>query len=324
MRIGRFNQIINAAVDGNNELQTNGTPKHGGQVFVIEKFSAKARLILALQDMKLLPSSISESTISIFSDNQKLDILELEASQHTEVVSLFTQVNARLPVYSDIAEKFSPDQQETVINVKLPEGINSIDDLQGFNKRLDAIFKKFNITGNFKIVGFDSGTEWYQILVDNSGLFGFVISAISLSLQAIDFRDSRKGSDDLRLAKKALDAKTPDNKVTEQKLLNGMVDEKINEDVEKTVDDLGCPDNREKPETVAMIISAVKDLIKEIDRGTEFHLSLNPPDYAQENGMGMAINIDYKSIPKLETTKMESKQIETKKSDRDSDSEMSE
>ena len=313
MRIGRFNQIVNEATDANGELQTSGTPKHAGQVYVIKEFNVKAKLILVLQEMELLPANTPESTLGIFTKNKNKSVVEVEVAQHNEITNLFTQINTKLPVYLELAEQFSPDQEETVINVKLPDDISSLAELQKFNKRLDTLFKKFNVTGNFKVVGFDVGTEWYQILIDNSGLFSLFISSVSLALQAIDFRDSRKDSDDLRLAKKAIDARDAENDITEQKLLNSMVDEKITEDSEKVVDDLGYPDGREKPETLSMVIGAVKELVKEIDKGTEFHLSLNPPEYAKENGAnGMpAITIDYSSIPKIEAQTAEVAQIES-------------
>ncbi|MGO3702179.1 MAG: hypothetical protein ACTJG2_03270 [Candidatus Saccharimonadales bacterium] len=312
MRIGRFNQIVNAAVDANGELQTNGVAKHAGQVYVIEQFSTKAKLVLTLQGMGLLPVDTPESTIDIFIDNEDETHVEVETTQHSEIVSLFKQINAKLPVFSELAEHFSPDQEETVVNIKLPDEISSLAELQAFNKRLDTLFKKFNVTGNFKIVGFDAGTEWYQVLLDNAGLFSLFISCVSLALQAIDFRDSRKGSDDLRLAKKAIDTRDPQNDLTEQKLLNSMVDGKIEEDVETTIDELGCPDGRGKPETSTMVIGAVKELVKEIDKGTEFHLSLNPPEYAKENGSNdmPAITIDYSSIPRISTPEAEVAQIE--------------
>jgi len=311
MRIGRFNQIINAATNESGELQTDGVAKLGGQVYLIDNFDTKASLVLELQALGLLPSDTAESTISIFEDNIYAKTLEVETMQHNEIVNLFTKINAKLPIYLEITENFSPDQEETVVNVKLPSGVSSLADLQTFNKRLDTLFKKFNITGNFKVVGFDAGTEWYQVLIDNPELFSIFISSVSLALQAIDFRNSRKNSDDLRLAKKALDTRDPKNDVTEQKLLNSMVDEKIEEDTEKTIDELGYPDGRDKPETLSMVIGAVKELIKEIDKGTEFHLSLNPPEYVKENGTSgvPAITIDYKLIPKINAPAIEPAQL---------------
>ncbi len=312
MRIGRFNQIINNATDTDGKLQTHGIARHGGQVFVIDNFDAKAELVLELQALGLLPSDNLEPVIAIFEENVNAQSLEVEAVQHNEIVSLFTKINAKLPIYLEITENFSPDQEETVINVKLPIGISSLGELQTFNKRLETLFKKFNFTGNFKVVGFDVGSEWYQILIDNISLFSIFISSVSLALQAIDFRDSRKNSDDLRLTKKALDARDPNNDVTELKFLNSMVDEKITEDVEKSIDELGITDGRDKPETLTMVIGAVKELIKEIDKGTEFHLSLNPPEYAEEEGGSGApsITIDYSQIPSLDVSQTEAAQLE--------------
>lgn len=307
MRIGEFNQIIQNAVNPDGTLQTGGEAIYGGQVHKIKGFANKAKLVMALQDMELLPKNADATTLDLISEHANDEVYLPETTQYDQIVALFTQINTTLPAYSEIAKAFSPDQEETTVNIKLPDSIDSIDDLQKFNKRLDDIFKRFNIAGDFKIVGFDNGSEWYQVFLDPN-LYMFVMAAVSLSLQIIDFRDKHKGSEDLRLAKKAIDTKDSGNTLTEQKLLNGMVDEKITEDVSKVVDELGAPDGREKPETVSMIIGAVKDLVKELDKGTEFHLSLNPPSYTEERPGG-SIVIDYSSIPKLQTEK-ETKQLD--------------
>ena len=298
MRIGEFNQILQKAVSSDGTLQTSGEAIYGGQAYRINDFMNKARLVQALEEMDLLPGDASSETIELIIEHVDEDEYLPEIEEHQQIVALFTQINTRLPAYAEIAEAFSPDQQETTVNVKLPDNLQSLEELQNFNKRLDDIFKRFNIAGDFKVVGFDNGSEWYQILLDPN-LYSFVMSAVSLALQAVDFRNARKGSDDLRLTKKTLDAKDPENKLTELKLLNGMVDEKITEDVTMAVEKLGTPDGREKPETISMIIGAVKELVKELDKGTEFHLSLNPPAYTEESPNG-SITIDYKNIPKLD------------------------
>jgi|APMI01.1.fsa_nt_gi hypothetical protein len=311
MRIGKFNQILQLATEESGTLQTSGEPIYGGQAYRIKNFKRKAKLVEALDQLKLLPDTADASTVKLILGHASEEEFLPETTQHDQIVALFTQINTKLPDYSEIAKSFSPDQEETIINVKLPDGLDSIEQLQKFNGRLSDIFKKFNINGKFKVVGFDKGSEWYEILIVGIELFNFVIASVDLSLRIIEFRDNRKDSDDLRLARKALDASNKNNTLTENKLLKGMVDEKISEDVGRIVDDLGCPDGREKPETVSMIVGAVKELIKEIDNGAEFHLSLNPPEYAKENGGGK-LTIDYKSIPKIEISK-EKKQIDAGK-----------
>lgn len=299
MRIGEFNQILQLATENDGTLETSGEAIYGGQAYKIKNFKYKAKLVSALDQLELLPDTVEPSTVKLILEHASENEYRPEAAEHQLIVALFTQINSKLPTYSEIAESFSPNQEETVVNVKLPDNISSIKQLQDFNHRLDILFKKFNITGNFKITGFDTGSSWYQVLIDNKDLFSIFLASVSLALQIIDFRDKKKGSDDLRLTKKVLDAQDTDCNITEDQLLEGFVDEKISEDVTTIVDDLGCPDNREKPETISMIVGAVKELVKEIDSGAEFHLSLNPPKWASENGGGKLV-IDYKNIPKLE------------------------
>lgn len=308
MRIGEFNQILQKAVSADGTLQTSGEAIYGGQVYKISDFMDKAKLVEALEEMGLLPKVADTDTLELIAEHADEDEYFPETTEHDQIVALFSQINANLPAYAEIAEAFSPDQQETTINIKLPDNTDSIEELQSFNERLSDIFKRFNIAGDFKIVGFDNGSEWYQVLLDPN-LHIYVMTAVSLALQTIDFRDARKGSEDLRLTRKTLDTKDPENKLTEQKLLNGIVEEKITEGATEVVEKLGAPDGREKPETVSMIIGAVKDLVKEFDKGTEFHLSLNPPAYTEESSTG-SITIDYKNIPQLDEKKP-TKQLET-------------
>lgn len=60
------------------------------------------------------------------------------------------------------------------------------------------------------------------------------------------------------------------------------------------------------------LLMATKELIKELGDGVEFHLSLNPPEYAEETAG--SLTIDYKKMPAIETKK-ELKQIATSTED---------
>ncbi|MBU1071498.1 hypothetical protein KKG65_03785, partial [Patescibacteria group bacterium] len=76
--------------------------------------------------------------------------------------------------------------------------------------------------------------------------------------------------------------------------------------INKAIDDLGTG-SKTKPELMSQLIKGTQNLINELDDGTEFHLSLNPPNYANEqNGL---LEIDYKNLQAIKAKELE----ETKK-----------
>ncbi|MEJ0072932.1 MAG: hypothetical protein WDN27_02490 [Candidatus Saccharibacteria bacterium] len=54
---------------------------------------------------------------------------------------------------------------------------------------------------------------------------------------------------------------------------------------------------------IGIVVNGTKDIIAEMDAGTEFHLSLNPPAYLSEDQEKDFLAIDYSNIPKIEQPK---------------------
>ena len=82
-----------------------------------------------------------------------------------------------------------------------------------------------------------------------------------------------------------------------------MIEAKLREDLSGIISEINDTNGKTREELEFQLINATKDLVKELGEGTEFHLSLNPPPYAKEEG-GM-LKIDYSKMPKPEIQKKE-------------------
>lgn len=298
MRVGEFHQILQDATNEDGTLQTNGEAIYGSQVFRISKFSLKARLINAIDNLGLMPEAADKATIDLINSHSGDDVFLAEASQHDQIVLLFKLLNPELPVIAKTVKSFSPKQEEQIINIKLPAEISTFKELHEYNKSIEAVFKKFGITSGAKIKGFDVGTEWYQVLIESSPLFKYFVGAAGIAWFAIKTRKMWYESEQTRLT--VLSMKDKDKKVDDKSYVDSLINKLINEEATKLVEQLGTPDNREVPETISMVEGGVKAIVEEIDNGSEFHLSLNPPEYLAESKDGRLFKINYSQIPKIE------------------------
>lgn len=308
MRIGVVKQQIQLATN-NNQLTLQGTPIYGGQAYRVSNFTPKYRLIESLLSLNLIDSGIFPDDLKNVYDSLKgKDSFELSAPEYNKLNAFFTQINATLPVIQKTVTAFTPDQEEQIINIKLPDGIKKIADLNDYNTRLENVFSKFGITerNGLAFKGFDNGTEWYQILIENVDFFKWVVVAIGIAWSCIKIRKEWLETEMARLTLKSLnkDSKKKDldkNDDAVKQVLKIKIQEEVNLAFENGLSTFG----KGRPEVENQLTNAVEAMIEEIDFGTEFHLSLNPPKNIgeiEENGL---TKIDYSQIYEIKPTKKE-------------------
>lgn len=308
MRIGVVKQQIQLATN-NNQLVLQGTPIYGGQAYRVSNFTPKYRLIESLLSLNLIdPGIFPDDLKNVYDSLKGKDSFELSAQEYNKLNAFFTQINATLPVIQKTVTAFAPDQEEQIINVKLPDGIKKIADLNDYNTRLENVFSKFGITerNGLAFKGFDNGTEWYQILIENVDFFKWVVVAIGIAWSCIKIRKEWLETEIARLTLKSLkkDSKKKDldkNDDAVKQVLEIKIQEEVNLAFENGLSTFG----KGRPEAENQLTNAVGAMIEEIDLGTEFHLSLNPPKNIgeiEENGL---TKIDYAQIYEIKPTKKE-------------------
>ncbi|MEJ0072933.1 MAG: hypothetical protein WDN27_02495 [Candidatus Saccharibacteria bacterium] len=120
-----------------------------------------------------------------------------------------------------------------VINIKLPEGIETFKGLSKVNENLDELFKKFYLTNKngLKVTGFDVGSEWYQVLIGMNDEYKWFVIAIGIALSSVKLRKEWYESEVARLTKKALKKNEKDEKALEDQV----IEEKIKAEVEQQI-----------------------------------------------------------------------------------------
>jgi hypothetical protein len=298
MRLGEFKQIVDRALLDDNRLQLNARTLYEGQAYVVTEFAQlyAALQLLIEQTWNNIDHDAVDTVLTKYKGTESA--IQLTVSDFNTLSGYISTLNQQLPIAMSVVDAWVPLQDQYIINIKLPDNIDSISSLEAFNKRLNRIFKVFNITGKFEFKGFDSGTDWYQIQVTTHALYQYIMAAIVLALAVVKLKSNYYKSETDRLAYKA--AKRKDEKLTEENYVCEIAETKIEDDTKEMVGRLGVPDGREPQEMTAMTIKAVNELVKELGNGTEFHLSLNPPNYLSESTKDGSLTIDYKSMPKIE------------------------
>jgi hypothetical protein len=228
MRIGEFKQIVDRALTENNQLAINASALYGGQAYEIKGYSQLHQALTLFIEQSWNDTPHDEIDVVLSRTNGSQRTFVMASADYTILSNYVTTLNDRLPTAMSVVDSLVQSQSEYTINIKLPESINSIAELQKFNERLLKIFKKFSITGEFKFEGFDSGSEWYQIVVTSEPLYKYAIGAIGLAIALLTLKKTYYDSETSRLAYKA--AKRKDDQTSETKHLDEIVEAKIEDD----------------------------------------------------------------------------------------------
>jgi hypothetical protein len=122
---------------------------------------------------------------------------------------------------------------------------------------------------------------------------------MGVAIAIVHFKKTFYEAENAKLAYKA--AVKNENK-TEEEFLEEVVAEKLEADISDVIKEVEKTDGKTGPELHNQLIAATTELVKELGEGTEFHLSINPPQYADETSGG-TVMIDYSKMPKIESPK---------------------
>ncbi len=301
MRIGDLYHRIKDATGEGEILGVEATPIYSGQAYRISNYGKLYQAISALLECELLLVDMPQDVGEILENNTNSKALELDSARYNTFVSFVQKVNTKLPIVMAVLFTFTPKQDEYTFNIKLPSDLTRMKDISSFNNRILKIFQQFGISkNNVTVAGFSAGSKWYEIVLENAAWVApFVISCIQLAFDIHKYKKEAKDSEDVKNNVTIINNYYVGDgeKVTEKDYIDNMAKEKINQGVEESLDKMGNPGNKEKKESVTMLVKATTELVKELDKGTEFHLSLDPPEYIREKEYG-SFRIDYDSVPR--------------------------
>lgn len=311
MRLGEIKQIIDRVIADNATIVLKNEAQYGGQAQLVDNY---ADTISALEIVVGYDwSGFEESTLSEFQEaHPKAKSTTLTQDEFNKLNKMVNAANQKLPIFYSILQTMVEPQNEQAINIKLPPDIRSLDDLSKQNKKIQDVLKLYNVDGQFDFQQFDRGTEWYVVATVGALSYKFLIAGLDIAQK---YFETRKAHSESKTAELDYRAAVEKDSVTKQEIkefterkLKLLIESEVDEAIEK----IGVGANN-KNELGVKLVRATTALIKELDEGTEFHLSLNPPAYADE--VEGSITIDYSRItPLIAKKETETQQLDGPKS----------
>jgi hypothetical protein len=306
MRIGKIRNIVNAVTDETDNIYIDEESLYEGQAYRIDNWPELVRALDLISEQPW--NTMDYSPVSTLKEEYGDDwSIEITVAEYNSLSSYITSVNEKYPVFIATVRSFVEDQDEKVLNIRLPDRPRNLQELNEINARIDRLFRKFD--ANIEFLGFDKGSDWYVILVREVGKYSIIVGCLKVAQEFFKTRTeyfkSKSAELDYRASLQSAQNPSPGGlRGYKIKRMNLELEERIKEVVNEALDKRG----RSAEELHTHLVNATKDLVKELGAGVEFHLSLNPPNFASEkNGK---LSIDYKKIRELQQKqKSQPKQI---------------
>lgn len=297
MRLGEIKQKIDRVVSDEHIIVIKNLPLYGEQAQNVTNYGD---LIEALETLSTFEWNDVEATEleQLVNKYPKTATATLPLADFNTLSSYVGRINTKLPLYYSILDAMVEKQDEKTINVKLPEKIKSLDDLSDFNKRISTLFKSFQIDGEFEFREFDKGTSWYEIWVTGLYSYPYFIACLKIAQEYFKMETEYFKSKEAEIAYEAAKislSNTNNIDLSSEDFKKNWLEVFIKKEVSLLVEEkIKALNGSTKEELQTRLVIATTSLVKELGEGTEFHLSLNPPQYAEEQA-GQLI-IDYNKI----------------------------
>jgi len=308
MRLGEIKQNIDKVLAENKTIKIKNEAVYGGQAYKINNF---LDIIVVLEYVASLSWSGIDTNIlnELTAQYPKNNTIELPQVNFNKLTSFINTVNPKMPLYYSILETMVEKQEELTINIKLPVKIKNLKDINNVNEKLEEILKLYNIDGQFEFIGFDKGSEWYVLIAKGILSYQFIVSCLKIAQEYLKTKTEYFKSEEYRISYEASlkeSEKYSDNGFKEYK--ESWLKIFINKEIKKVIDKINKKNGHSEGELQTKLVKATTKLVEILGEGTEFHLSLNPPEYVSEQAGQLVI--DYKKIEALKF-QTEIKQIES-------------
>lgn len=307
MRLGEIKKIVDLVTNEDHQIILESSQIFGGQAYLITNYQELSEAFDVINEMSW-NDVMDDDIIQLFNKYQtETSSVQMEQADFSKFNDYFNQVNTKFPFFYSILEETTEEQDEKIINIKLPNEIGNFVDLNNINDSLDGILKVFNIDGKYKFIGLDKGTSWYEIMFMGMLSYRFFIGCLEIAERSLRVRKEWFLSEEARISFEISKEQIKGFTIEKYKddYLKLYIDKKVNEIIEQIKDGHG----KTSPELHSTLVKGTTRLVKALGEGVEFHLSYNPPEYAKESKG--KIEIDYKKIRQIR--EQEQKEIESKK-----------
>lgn len=308
MRLGEIKSILDKKLTAERKipLVTAAQPQMGNQYYNVVNFNDLIYIEQFITDLGI--NDLNRATFEKFVAD-KQSIISMQFFQ--QIQQYITQLNAKILFYYKILEKIVVSQDQHIINIKLPDKDLSFKDMEKLIKEFNIIFQGVaeatNIPAAFNIVGVDSGSKWLEVkIIAPIGLFAVVMGAMELSTNLFNIREAYYKSEEAKLSYEVMVAKYKEE-ITFEKHVEEMAKQKQSDAIKCLLKDNEIKLNNAESQ-MDIVVSNITKVLK---NGVEFHPSLNPPEYINDDSD--VFHFDYTKFKEIQKQNAEAKQIESSK-----------
>jgi hypothetical protein len=257
--------------------------------------------VLEIEELELVPDLLNElQNQSFYSFNG--ENLIIQQQEYKILNRTIPQLKLILEATADSIEKAQNHEIDStlIISIRIPE-ISDFEELEKVSSKLTKIFSQTLLTneveGGFKIIGFDSGSNWIDILATSTAIVQ-TIGGLAWS-GAVVFKKLQEG---LLVQQKVREMKISNNAIEEvvEKSKDG-----VNEVAEKEAQFIyNKYFSGKDPEQIARIKMALKEIAELYNQGGTIKPSLEASEDVTE---------EFPNISELPTIESKVKKIEQKK-----------
>ena len=290
MRLGEIKRIVERVLNDKNIMKIKSTQQFGGQAVRVDNYSDVIKAIEVLYDQVWNNTSFDNVKQIIENHGSAAQSELLTAQEYNYLNQYISNLNTKLPLFYGILVTMVKPQDERIINIKLPDIANqTLENLSKTNSELNTLLNTINVEGGYEFKGFDIGTSWYEILIYGYTTYKFLVLAIDLAQRYFGMQEQLYKSRLAKLQYEAAKKEAPTNAQLKE-YADTLVELQIGQEVEESISNMDKKLNTQ--ENITRVTKTVKLLIKQMSKGTEFHLSLNPPKGIDETDGRITINYE--------------------------------
>ena len=282
-----------------------------GNFFIISNSRKLFFLLQFLSEQEWNKTNFTQIQAIIDSTNAlDNDEVMLDNSQYSYLNTYVDKINEQLPIFFGIVDSLSDEQGEFDINIKLSDGIKTVNSLNELISEIKTLEKYATLDGKkLKFSGFDVGSCWITFSAGCAAVYGFIMACTKLAQEVLKTQEQYYETKEAKIHYRMTLEK--DDAITEaglKKYCEKYCEKYLEQGAAEIAQGIGQYNEATENEIGEKAKNTTKCLLKIIGNGNEVHVSLNGSQIIGEAENG-SIQMNYEELKTLADEGKTTKQL---------------
>ena len=284
-----------------------------GNFFIVSNSRKLFSLLQLLSEQKWNKTDFEQIQAIIDSSHAlNNDEVMLDSTQYSYLNTYVNKVNEQLPIFFGIVDSLSDEQGEFDINIKLSDGIKTVNDLNELTSEIKDLEKFATLDGKkLEFSGFDVGSYWITFSAGCAVVYGFIMACTKLAQEVLKTQEQYYKTKEAKIHYQMTLKKG--DKGTQAGLKDyckEYCEKYLEQDAIEIAQGIGEYNGTSENEIGEKAKNAAKSLLKIIGSGNEIHVSLSSNQIIEETENG-SIQMNYEELKAFANEEKTTKQLNT-------------